>query len=103
MTGQPESADRQCAEWMKREDERILEYLDENGLCSARLISNEVFEKVSAGQVSERLGMLEYSGLVSKTGLTSYELTQAGQRYLAGDLDAAHQPTPSIEQVLRGT
>lgn len=100
MTGQPESADRQCAEWMKREDERILEYLDENGLCSARLISNEVFEKVSAGHVSERLGMLKYAGLVDRTGLTSFELTEAGQRYLSGDLNAAHQPTPTIENVM---
>jgi repressor of nif and glnA expression len=93
--------DRDSAQWMKREDERILEYLDENGLCSARLISNEVFEKVSAGHVSERLGMLKYAGLVDRTGLTSYELTEAGQRYLSGDLDAAHQPTPSAKRVLQ--
>jgi repressor of nif and glnA expression len=92
--------DRDSAQWMKREDERILEYLDESGLCSARLISNEVFEMVSAGHVSERLGMLKYAGLVDRTGLMSYELTEAGQRYLSGDLDAAHQPTPTVERVL---
>ena len=94
--------DRGTAEWMKREDERILEFLDENGLSSARLISNEVFEKVSAGHVSERLGMLQYAGLVTRTGLSSYELTEAGERYLAGDLDAAHQPTPNVDRALRG-
>jgi len=91
--------DRASAEWMKREDERILEYLDENGLCSARLISREVFEKVSTGHVSERLGMLKYAGLVDRTGLTSYELTEQGQQYLDGDLDAAHQPRPSTVQM----
>ncbi len=57
---------------------------------------------VSTEHVAERLGMLEYAGLVSKTGLTSYELTEAGGRYLSGDLDAAHQPTPTVERVLRG-
>jgi predicted transcriptional regulator len=88
--------DRASAGWMKREDERILEFLDEEGLSSARLISNEVFEKVSAGHVSERLGMLQYAGLVACTGLTSYEVTEEGERYLAGDLDAAHQPRPTV-------
>jgi len=31
-----------------------------------------------------------------------YELTGAGERYLTGDLDAAHQPTPTVGRVLRG-
>lgn len=102
MSEESGAADRHCAEWMKREDERILEFLKENGLSSARLISNEVFEKVSTGHVAERLGMLRYAGLVSKTGLTSYELTEEGQRYLDGELDAQNQPTPTVERVLQG-
>ena len=102
MTERWNDTDRQCADWMKREDERVLEYLDENGLCSARLISREVFQNVSVAHVAERLEMCRYAGLVSRTGLKSYELTDAGQRYLRGDLDASHQPTPSVEGVLRG-
>jgi len=86
---------------MKREDERILECLDEQGLTSARVISREAFEKVSVGHAAERLEMLKYAGMVARTGLTSYELTQAGRRYLDGDLDASHQPTPTVERVLR--
>jgi hypothetical protein len=46
--------------------------------------------------------MLRYAGLVDQTGLDSYELTEDGQRYLNGDLDAAHQPTPTVDRVLRG-
>jgi len=95
-------ADRQSADWMKREDERILEYIAEEGLASATLIAREVFEMVSAGHVSERLEMLRYAGLVARSGLSSYELTDAGRRYLSGDLDAAHQPTPTAGRVLRG-
>lgn len=93
--------DRASAKWMKREDERILEFLAEEGLASHRLISREAFEKVSAAHVAERLAMLEYAGLCSRTGWESYELTKEGKEYLNGDLDASHQPTPTVDRVLR--
>ncbi|WP_159900770.1 hypothetical protein [Salinirussus salinus] len=87
---------------MKREDERILEYLCENGRARPALIANETFEKVSAAHVGERLAYLRHAGLVDTSGLHSYELTEAGLRYLDGDLDAAHQPRPTVDRVLRG-
>jgi len=101
QVNQGDNMDRMSAYWMNQEDERILECLEEHGLVSARFISTTAFEKVSAGHVAERLEMLKYAGLVTRTGLTSYELTQAGRRYLDGDLDASHQPTPTVD-VLRG-
>jgi len=86
--------ERESAWWMKREDERILEFLDQQGLASSDLIAREIFRKVSPPHVRERLYMLQYAGLVAKTGYLSYELTEAGMRYLNGDLDARFQPTP---------
>ena len=95
-------ADRQSARWMQREDDRILEFLREEGLATHRLISREVFESISPGTVAERLSMLEYAGLVCcGPGWESYELTEEGQMYLDGDLDARHQPTPTVDRVLR--
>jgi DNA-binding PadR family transcriptional regulator len=94
--------DRRNAYRMKQEDERILEYLDEHGMTSPKFISREVFSKVSPGHVEERLRMLQYSGLVFCAGLESYELTTQGMVYLRGELDARHQPEPSVERVLRG-
>ncbi|MFC7115832.1 hypothetical protein ACFQH2_13975 [Natronoarchaeum sp. GCM10025703] len=85
---------RQSAHWMKREDERILEFLDSEDMATAELISREVFRKVSPDHVAERLAKLEYAGLVHRVGMSSFELTGEGQRYLAGDLDAEHQPRP---------
>ena len=93
---------RQNAPWMKREDERILEFLDVYGLASPSLISDEVFKKVSARHVQERLAFLRYAGLVALTGAESYELTNAGKQYLNGQLNAAHQPTPTAYRVLKG-
>ena len=95
------NADRQSARWMKREDDRILEFLREEDLASHRLISREVFESVSPSHVAERLAMLEYAELVSCEGWESYELTSEEQMYLNGELDARHQPKPTVDRVLR--
>jgi len=84
---------------MKREDDRILEFLNEEGMATPRLLSREVFNSVSPGHVEERLAMLRYAGLVFCVGVDSYELTSAGGRYLSGELDATHQPTPSISRI----
>jgi len=94
-------ADRQSARWMKREDDRILEFLRENGLSSHHLISREVFESVSPSHVAERLAILKYAGLVFRGGWESYELTREGQMYLDGNLDARNQPMPTVDRVLR--
>lgn len=95
-------AERQSADWMKREDERILEYLRENGRARPGLIASEVFEAIRPVHVGERLAYLRHAGLVDTSGLHSYELTEAGLRYLDGDLNAAHQPRPTVDRVLRG-
>ncbi|MXR52319.1 hypothetical protein GRX03_11985 [Halovenus sp. WSH3] len=86
---------------MKREDDRILEFLCEEDLATHQLISREVFESVSPPHVAERLAMLEYAGFVSCEGWESYELTTEGRMYLNGDLDARNRPTPTVDTVLR--
>ena len=86
---------------MKREDERILEYLDREGWASPEMIAAQVFEKVSAGHVEERLGMLRYAGLVEEVWSGAYEITANGRRYLNEELDVRHQPTPTVDRVLR--
>jgi hypothetical protein len=86
---------------MKREDDRILEFLRDEGMASPGLIAREAFNSVSPGHVEERLAMLRYAGLVFCVGVESFELADAGQRYLRGNLDVGHQPTPTVDRVLR--
>jgi len=95
---------RQTAPWMKREDERILEYLDREGWATPEHLSRQVFtdEHVSPDHVRERLQMLRYAGFVEEVWGDAYEITLEGMRYLEGDLDANHQPTPDVRRVLRG-
>jgi len=87
--------ERKNAGWMTQEDERILEYIGEHGLSTPRTISRETFARVSPGHVAERLQVLADAELVARSGVRSYELTRDGQRYLAGELNAAHLPTPT--------
>jgi len=76
---------------MQREDERILEFLATEDMAGPSLIASEVFRKISAGHVAERLAKLEYAGLAYRAGTDSFDLTAEGERYLAGDLDAEYQ------------
>ena len=59
--------DRQNAHWMKREDERILEFLEAYGLATPSLISEEAFRKVSPGHVGN--GCSSFTTLVSSLSL----------------------------------
>jgi hypothetical protein len=86
---------------MKREDDRILEFLESEGMATAKLVTREVFQSISVGHVRERLSYLEYAGLVFRVGIESYELTGAGQKYLCGEIDADHLPRPTCTSVMR--
>jgi hypothetical protein len=92
---------RKNAYWMKQQDDRILEYIDAEGFSSPSLIATEDSIDISEGHIEERLLMLWYAGFVAQLWSDTYELTSEGRRYLDGDLDASHQPTPTVERVLR--
>ena len=85
-------------------DERILEILDEEGLSTPRYIAKEVRLFASVGRVVERCYMLADAELIDSptTDREHWEITQAGQWYLEGEIDARNQPTPTIDRVLRG-
>jgi len=87
---------------MKREDDRILEFLYEEDWATSSIIASEAFRKVSPGHVEERLMFLWYAGFVWPFHGEMYELTTEGRLYLRGEIDARHQPTPTVDKVLRG-
>jgi len=92
---------RKNAYWMKAQDDRILEYLDREGWASPSLITSESSIDISEGHVEERLRMLWYAELVVPIWSDAYELTSIGALYLRGELDVEHQPTPTVDRVLR--
>lgn len=88
--------ERHPADWMCVLDERILEHLEREGWSTARIIERATTMSASQRRVRERLRMLTYAGLAAPIFEESkmYEVTREGQLYLAGDLDAEHQPRP---------
>lgn len=92
---------RKTAPWQQQVDDRILEFVAEHRSATPTVIASCAAVRASEGRIRERCAMLRYAGLLAVVHGETYELTRAGQRYLAGDLDAAHQPTPTVER-LRG-
>lgn len=93
---------RENAQWMKQVDDRILEHLETEGWATPELIAKKPSIDISEGHVRERVLFLWYAGFVDQIWEDAYEITAAGQEYLRGELDARHQPTPTVDRVLRG-
>lgn len=87
---------------MTQLDDRILEYLARHRWASPCVLASEASFRASEGRLRERCQMLKYAGLIHPLHDDMYELTTWGVRYLAGDLDADHQPWPTVDRALRG-
>lgn len=73
--------------WMTQADDRILETLaDSNLILSPRVLSANI--DYSRHYLSTRLGKLHDAGLVDRVDEGLYRITDRGQAYLQGDLDA---------------
>ena len=96
---------RRPAEWMTSLDERVLELLATEGCATPRSIARRVAQRASVARVRERCRLLAQAGLVAplSRALLHYELTGAGRRYLAGELDVRRQPWPSAYRASRAT
>ena len=84
---------RKQGEWMSKNDERILEYLCNNGRCRPRGIRDGLGRvndgiNLSTTYIDNRLEKLEAAGFVVRDEL-DYEITQRGMDYLAGEFDAS--------------
>jgi hypothetical protein len=74
---------------MTRADDRLLEFLSDEGPHSPTRIAED--ERVGFGSeyIGRRLrNYLEPHGLVKNLGNGVYSITEAGEQYLAGELDA---------------
>lgn len=79
---------RQSAKWMVLADDRILEFLREEGPHAPSRIAAD--ERIPWGRqhVGNRCRELEHRGLTRNIGNGVYTITEDGERYLDGELDA---------------
>jgi DNA-binding PadR family transcriptional regulator len=78
---------RLSGRWMKGADDRILEFLDEEGPSSPKKMHDDGRVRFSRGYINARCQELAEHGLVQTLGNGIYQITEDGEAYLAGELD----------------
>jgi hypothetical protein len=87
---------RRTAPWMQQLDERILEWLTEEGWATPGIMaSRPEFRWASEARIRERVEMLVYAEFVAPIAEEMVEITTWGQQYLDGEIDAVHHPYPT--------
>ncbi|MFB6193487.1 MAG: hypothetical protein ABEI75_00345 [Halobaculum sp.] len=83
---------RKRADWMKPADDQILEAMNLLGNVTPLLVSKEGqtnYVDIGKNYAGRRLRELAEYGLVEELERGLYRLTDEGERYLDGELDAA--------------
>lgn len=85
---------RISGKWMVLLDDRILEFLQEEGPKIPSKIAND--DRIHYGDqyVGDRCRKLSEYGLLENIGNGVYVITEQGKQYLAGDLDASELEAP---------
>ena len=78
---------RKRSDWWVLVDDMILEYLHDEGTGTPKTISERIDK--SQGYVNQRCSKLESYGLIRRLARGVYTITEEGEQYLAGELDAS--------------
>lgn len=85
---------RLVADWMTIADDRILEFLAEEGPHPPSRMANDSRMRFGAEYIGRRLReQLVPHGLATNLGNGVYSISDTGRDYLAGDVDAAELVT----------
>lgn len=79
---------RYDADWMTRADERILEYLEMNGPSTPKKMSETETVRFTRQHINQRCKKLVEYGMLVHLGNGVYDITDTGEQYLAGELNA---------------
>lgn len=79
---------RKSAEWMVLADDRILEYLRENESGTPKEMEDSGLVRFSSQYIGQRCKKLVDYGLARHLGNGVYIITDKGENYLDGKLDA---------------
>ena len=88
------------ADWLTQADERILEFLTEKGNHPPSAIAENISKMGSevnynSMYIGNRCRKLANAGILLNVGGGTYSITEDGERFLDGDLDAGDLPEPS--------
>ena len=83
---------RKSGAWMTLWDDRILEIIRNSESGNATDLSDHKYIRVSRTQVGRRLRKLADHGLLKPLGNGVYIITEQGEQYLDGEIDADELP-----------
>jgi repressor of nif and glnA expression len=80
-------------------DDRILEYIREEGHGSPKELKDSGYFEISNTQIGRRLKILAEHGMLRQLGANAvYQLTERGEAYLDEELDAReHMPDEPVD------
>jgi len=78
-------------------DDRILEYIREDGTGGATEMADSGYVRYSQSYISQRCKKLAERGLIEHLGNGLYTITERGERYLDGDLDTSEDAPDSVD------
>ncbi|HKL30127.1 MAG TPA: MarR family transcriptional regulator [Natrialbaceae archaeon] len=84
---------RLSADWMTMADDRILEYLAEEGTSTPKRMADDARMRFSRSYINARCTELAQRSFVLNLGNGVYQITYRGQQYLDGELDAVEVET----------
>lgn len=85
---------RLSAEWLKQPDERIMELLLDEGPIPVGKIGEDERLHWNKQYIGRRCRVLAQQGLIVNIGNGVYQITEDGELYLEGGLDARDLPEP---------
>lgn len=94
---------RKSPKWMVLLDDRILEFLKEEGPHSPSQIAEDGRIPYGAQHVGNRCRKLAEHGLVRKVGKGTYLITDLGEQYLEGETDVSELNGNGEDKASAGT
>lgn len=79
---------RKSSDWMTIWDDRIMEVARQEGVISASELVDHQYIHTSRSTISRRLNKLADNGLLNRLPNGVYSLSEDGERYLDGELNA---------------
>lgn len=87
---------RYSGDWMVLADDRILEYIREEGSGRPKAMADSGYVRYSRPYITQRCKELVERGLLDHLGNGVYVITDRGERYLDGDLDTSEDAPDEV-------
>lgn len=90
---------RYSGDWMVLADDRILEYIRENGSGRPTAMAESGYVRYSRQYVHKRCKKLVEYGLLEHLGNGVYVITERGEGYLDGEIDTSEDAPDEVKSV----